>query len=290
MHESSAPSEFTATRLAIARRVAVAHGQECGDASLVSLVSGSVVEDLCDERSDVDMSVLWPQLPGEADLRAACRRAGGDGWFWSQGQVDDGAMVVAFRVDDVEVQIAYSTIARQDAELDDLLLRHNPDTPNHKLAEGLLKAQPLSGAAQLARWQARLAAFPPQLGRAMIEHGLLANPTPWRAMAQMLHRDAELWCRDIVVDACYRLLLALAGLNHLYFTRFQLKRMRRVIAKLSTAPSDLAARMERVLTAPPAIAFAALHGLEGEVLALVAQHHRDLDMSALHARRAAFMP
>jgi uroporphyrinogen-III synthase len=39
-----------------------------------------------------------------------------------------------------------------------------------------------------------------------------------------------------------------------------------------------------------ALAFAALHGLDGKVLALVEKQRRDLDMSALHARRATFMP
>jgi hypothetical protein len=276
-----------ALRRAIAQRVADAH-RGIDDASLLSFVSGSTVEGLADERSDVDMSVVFAALPAEAVLRQACRRVGGE-WFWSQGTVADGGLVVAFRVDGIEVQIGYSTLAQLNADIAQLVVEHNPDTPNHKLAEGVLKALPLAGAAQVAALQARLAPFPPALGRAMVQHGL-ATPTPWRAITQLLHRDAGLWCREIQVEACYRLLLVLCGLNGRYFTRFQVKRVHRLAAQLSTAPPALAERIEALLAAPPREAFMLLHALEGEVLELVAAALPDVEQGALHQRRTAFVP
>jgi hypothetical protein len=281
-------SPESARRLGIARRVALAHEAAGDAATLVSLVSGSTVEDLCDERSDVDMSVLWPTLPDEAALRQACARAGGQPWHWSQGALADGALVVAFRIDGIETQIGYSTLEHQERELDEVLVRHQPDTPNHKLAEGLLKALPLAGGAVLERWQARLAAFPEPLARAMVEHALVKTPTPWRALEQILHRDAALWCREIAVDAGYRLLLALAGLNRRYFTRFQVKRMRRFVDALASAPERFAERLEGALLLPPAEAFTELHALEGEVIALASAQWPAIDVTTLQARRAAF--
>jgi hypothetical protein len=278
----------TARRLAIARRVAQAHEAAADAASMVALVSGSTVDGSCDARSDVDMSVLWPVLPEESALRMACNRAGGQPWHWSQGALADGALVVAFVVDGIETQIGYATLACQEHELDDVLVRHLPDTPNHKLAEGLLKALPLAGAAVLERWQARLADFPEPLARAMAEHALVKTPTPWRAVEQILHRDAALWCRDLLVDAGYRLLLALAGANRRYFTRFQVKRMRRFVDGLSQAPEHFADRLEALLLAPPDEAFAQLHALEGDVLELVAQQWPGLELAPLRARREAF--
>jgi hypothetical protein len=273
-------------RLAIAQRVADAH-RGLDDASLLSFVSGSTVEGLADERSDVYMSVVFATLPSELALRAACRRVGSD-WFWHSGDLDEG-LVVAFHVDGIEVQIGYASEAGLTADLDEVLVRHNPDTPNHKLAEGVLKAVPLAGAERLAALQARLAAFPPALGRAMVAHGLVA-PLSWRGAAQLLHRDAALWCRDVQVDACYRLLLVLSGLNGRYFTRFQVKRLHRLAAQLAIAPPDLAGRIERLLAAPAREAFDALHALEGEVLALVAQHQPAVDLGPVRQRRAAYVP
>lgn len=294
--------------LAIAQLVADAH-RGIDDASLLSFVSGSTVDNLIDALSDVDMSVVFARLPGEAALRAACRRAagapasgtsraaaGGTGdqpegeWTWTLGNLDDPAEggVVAFRIDGIEVQIGYAAEAGLTADIDDLLVRHKPDTPNHKFAEGIAKALPLAGAEKLLALQRRLAQFPDGLARAMVEHGLNAKPIHWRAARQIIHRDAPLWSREIQVEACYSLLLVLCGLNRRWFTRFQVKRMRRLAERLPLAPANLVPRVEHLLSAPPREGFDALHALEAEVLALVAAQMPDVDLAAVRRRHQAY--
>jgi hypothetical protein len=284
-HRRLLPSD---QRRQIAQRVANAH-RPLGAGSLLALVSGSVVEDLADARSDIDMGIVLDPLPTDAALEAACVQAGGAPCFWRTPAGDDGSFVVAFRLEDIEVQIAYASPAAQDAQLDEVLVKHNPDTPLHKLCEGLLKAEPLAGEAQLAALQARIAAFPPELGLAMVEFWL-KTPTPWHAISQILHRDATLWCREILVEACWRQLGMLAGLNQCYFTRFQLKRMHKLAAQFTIAPPDLAARIDALLQAPLPQAFDQLHALEGEVLALVAAHMPAVDVAPALARHAAYTP
>jgi hypothetical protein len=279
---------YSKLRRQLAQRVADAH-RPLGECSLLALVSGSVVEDLADARSDVDMSIVLDPLPDAAALEAACVQAGGAAWFWRTPAGDDGSFVVAFKLEDIEVQIGYSSPAAQTAQLDEVLVKHNPDTPLHKLCEGLAKAEPLAGAAQLAALQARIAHFPPELGLAMVEFWL-KTPTPWRAITQILHRDATLWCREILVEACWRQLGMLAGLNQRYFTRFQLKRMHKLAAQFAIAPPDLAARIDTLLQAPLPQAFDQLHALEGEVLALVALHLPAVDVAPALARRAGYTP
>jgi len=288
--------------VAIAQRVADAH-RGIDDASLLSFVSGSTVDNLIDALSDIDMSVVFARLPAEATLRAACRaaasaagQAAGEGegegeWTWTLGKLatgEDG--VVSFKIDGIEVQIGYASVATLHAELDELLVKHNPDTPNHKLAEGIAKALPLVGAERLVALQARLAHFPDGLARAMVEHGLNAKPIHWRAARQIIQRDAPLWCREIQVEACYALLLVLCGLNRRWFTRFQVKRMRRLADKLVIAPARLVERTEALLAAPPREAFDALHALEAEVLALVAEHMPDVDLEPAQRRQRAYRP
>jgi hypothetical protein len=270
-------------RRAIARRVAGAHRPLAGD-DMIALVSGSVVEDLADERSDVDMAIVFHALPDEVVLRAAC----GADWFWQAGSLAEGSLVVAVRIDGIEVQIAYTDHATLARELDQVLVTHDPDTPLHKLAEGLLKAEPLAGERHLRALQARIADFPEGLGEAMAGH-FLGRVTPWRAIAQIVHRDASLWCRELQVQAGYRLLGALAGLNGLYFTTFQFKRMGRFCDKLHLAPVALAARIEGALQAEPGPAFAELHALEREVVDLVARRWPGLDLTAVRERHAAFV-
>jgi RimJ/RimL family protein N-acetyltransferase len=272
----------------LARRVAQAH-VGLDPPVVLSLLSGSVVEDIADGWSDVDMSVVFETLPAEDALRAACAAAGASPWFWQNGSLAEGSLVVAFRLDGIEVQIGYSDLATLHRELDQVLVDHDPDTPQHKLAEGLQKAEPLIGEAQLRALQERIAVFPPALGRAMATH-FMGRITPWRALSQLLHRDATLWSRELQVAACYKLLGALAGLNGLYFTTFQFKRMTRFAAKLKLAPHDLAMRIERLLHADSAAALIELHALEGEVVELVAARWPDLDLAAVRERRLGFVP
>lgn len=273
-------------RRRLAQRVADAH-RGLDDSSLLAFVSGSVVDGLADARSDVDMSIVMRELPPRDELEAACRRAGGGPWFWTAGDLAAQQAVVAFIADGIEVQVAYASHAVLHDQIDELLLRHNPDTPLHHLAEGILKAEPLFGQRPLQALQARLADFPPELALAMARH-FSATPTPWTAMQQLVHRDAPLWCRDLQVQACYRLLGLLAAVNSRYYSTVQNKRLHHFAASLDLAPPGLADRIEALLAAPPRAAALALHALEGEVLSLVENRFPALDLAALHARRAAF--
>lgn len=286
---SSNPSNArtpAALRRAIAQRVAAAH-EPLGPAGLTAMVFGSTVDGHPDVRSDLDMGIVFERLPAEADLAAACRRAGGGAWVWQNGELAKEGLAVGFDLEGIEVQIAYTDPRILQRDLDELLIEHKPDTLNHKIAEGLLKAEPLIGPDRLAAWRERVAAFPPPLGDAMMRH-YLAEPTPWKWFGYLLQRDAGLWCRELVVDACFRLFGVLAGLNHRYFIPFQFKRMHRFAGQLALAPSHLADRVEALLVAPLPQAFEMLYALDGEVLALLAAHAPQIDTKGALERRTRF--
>lgn len=251
------------------------------------MVFGSSVEVLSDERSDVDMSLVFDALPDEAMLREACREAGGGEWTWFNGERRTEGLAVGFDLGGIEVQIAYTEPRILQADLNKLLGATEPDTPNHKIAEGLLKAEPLIAPDKLAAWRAQVAVFPQALGDAMMRH-YVAQPTPWRWFTLLLHRDAALWSRQLIVEACFRQFGMLAGLNGRYFTTFQFKRMHRFAEQLALAPSQLADRVQALLEAPLAPAFDALFALEGEVLDLLAAHAPQIDLSAARDRRTRY--
>ena len=279
----------SALRREIARRVANAHLELAPD-TLCSMLFGSTVDGICDAQSDIDMSIVFDAFPAEAELAAACRRAGGAEWRWRNGSLDtDDGLAVGFDLDGIEVQIAYMNQRGLSSDLDEVLVKHDPATLNHKVAEGVLKAQPLLGAERVAQWQARVAQFPQPLADAMLRH-YIAERTPWRWFTLLLARDSALWCRELQVDACYRLFGLLAGLNRRYFTVYQFKRMHRFADQLALVPPRFADRVEALLAAPLADSFVALHGLEGEVLALVAAHAPHIDLAAVHEQRKRFDP
>jgi hypothetical protein len=287
MSLSDPSHSHSALRRAIAQRVADAHEPLLPDA-ITAMVFGSTAEDgLADTRSDIDMSIVFEQLPAEAELAAACCSAGGGAWKWQSGRLHEVGLAVSFDLDGIEVQVVYTDPRILQSDLDELLVEHKPDTLNHKIAEGLLKAQPLIGAERLQAWRAKVAAFPPELGDAMMRH-YLSEPTQWKWFGLLLHRDAQLWSRELLIQACYRMFGVLAGLNRRYFTTFQFKRAHRFAAQLAIAPPNLADRIEALLVAPLAEAFTLLYALDGEVLALLAAHAPQIDLSAAQERRAKF--
>jgi hypothetical protein len=284
---AAAPPSPSDLRRALARRVADAHVSLAPAGTLCGMVFGSSVEALSDERSDVDMSLVFDALPAEARLREACRAAGGADWTWFNGDIGTEGLAVGFDLEGIEVQIAYTEPRILQADLDKLLAGTEPDTPNHKIGEGLLKAEPLIAPDKLAAWRARVAQFPQALADAMMRH-YAAQPTPWRWFTLLQQRDAALWSRQLIVEACYRQIGMLAGLNRRYFTTFQFKRMHRFAEQLALAPPQLADRLQTLLEAPLASALDALFVLEGEVLDLLAAHAPQIDLAAARDRRTRY--
>jgi len=174
----------------IARRVARAH-EPLLPGALCAMVFGSTVDGMADASSDLDMGIVFDQLPAEAELRAACANAGGGDWVWHNGNLHEEGMAVGFPLDGIEVQIAYSEPAILQRDLNELLVQHKPDTLNHKVAEGLLKAEGLIDTARLEAWRAQVAAYPQGLADAMMRH-YLTEPTPWKWFGYLLQRDAAL--------------------------------------------------------------------------------------------------
>ena len=71
----------------------------------------------------------------------------------------------------------------------------------------------------------------------------------------------------------------LAGVNRLYFARFEFKRQRAFLEKMTIAPPRFADRLESLLTLPPADAIAELGALILETQAIVERELPGVDVS-----------
>ena len=76
----------------------------------------------------------------------------------------------------------------------------------------------------------------------------------------------------LCAESSLNLLGMLAGLNWLYYSRFQFKRLRRFVATMDLAPLNLADRLDGLFTLDPVAAGAALERLVKETVALVEAH------------------
>jgi hypothetical protein len=99
----------------------------------------------------------------------------------------------------------------------------------------------------------------------------------WYLQDRLAVRDAVLWQYQASVDAAYNLLGILAGLNRLYYSSFQFKRMRSFIAKMTVAPANLAERLESLFQPVRRAAADELERLVSDTLSLVSQHMPEVD-------------
>ena len=81
-----------------------------------------------------------------------------------------------------------------------------------------------------------------------------------------------IWLLESFVESSRNLLGVLAGLNRVYFTTFQFKRMRRFINQLAIAPENLGDRIESLFAGDHVAAIAELEALVREAVALVQLH------------------
>ncbi len=80
----------------------------------------------------------------------------------------------------------------------------------------------------------------------------------------------------MLLEAAFNLLGVLAALNRVYYARFELKRLRRLVAKLALASPELADRLESLFRLPPAEAADELGKLVVETRELVARELPEL--------------
>jgi hypothetical protein len=249
-----------------------------------AMITGSAAEGVSDFFSDLDMTVYYEgELPSEEELAAIRAGHGAPERVWLLGDRVEGNIAEAYELLGIQAQIGHTTIAAWERDIAEVLERFNPDTPLHKAMSGTLECVIVSGDDYLNRWKARIADYPEGLRRAMVEKHLQVFPL-WYVQGSLARRDAMLWHYQIFTEAAYNLLGVLAGVNRLYFTTFQFKKMRRFLAGMGVTPERLAERLEALFTLAPADAVPVLEGLVGDVVALVEREMPDVDTSAVRKR------
>jgi predicted nucleotidyltransferase len=254
-----------------------------------ALLAGSAGRGDADFYSDIDLLLYVDEIPRGTVLDEILAEIGATDAF-PFGEADEHERAVDFDLGGVRAQVAFSTVERFESHLDRLLDRlEELDSPLQKLPIGLLEGMPLHGDALLERWRARVRDYPEPLRRAMVKTHWRFFPLAYYGEA-IATRDAELFRIEMLVNAAFNLLGVLAGLNRLYFARFQLKRTRRLVAGMRLAPDDLADRLEALFRLEPAAAAEELERLVEETRSLVLTELPDLELSTRYRGDARHRP
>ena len=226
---------------------------------------GSAAEGLADADSDIDLIQYYDRLPDPEAFRAALRSAGAE----RLGPLGAGEEFFAdrYRIEGVELQTGATLTARIEQLLVEVRRGDHLGSPMSKPVSGLLHARPLAGAERLVAWQAVAADYPDELQRKAIAHHSRFFPI-WELDAALAARDATLFRVQARLEVAFNVLGVLCALNRTYFTDFQLKRMRALLAGMEVKPARVAERLEAVFDLADAAALADLRGLVEETKGL----------------------
>ena len=242
-----------------------------------AMVTGSVAKGLADTYSDIDMTLYYAdELPDEADLHTIREGLGGSERVWVLGDRSQGSFAEAYELDNVQIQIGHTTIASWEATIAHVRDNLDVESSVQKAMEGTLACQAIYGKRLIDQWKATIADYPPALGKAMVEKNLQFFPV-WGLEPHFQTRDATLWYHAILVESAQHLIGILAGLNQLYFTTFQFKRMQRFIDQMAHKPHQLGERIEALFTNNMHDAVTDLEALVQETIQLVERHLPEID-------------
>ncbi len=241
-----------------------------------AMVVGSAGRGDADFHSDLDLLLYVDELPAE-DVLAGIRQAVG-GTRPIRREPTEHFRGEEFDLDGVRTEVSVFTTVRVEWRLDQLRERIDEvDATVQKIFSGMLEGLPLHGDELIERWQERVRRYPEGLRRATVERHWNFFPL-WYHGEAMAARDAELWRTDMLLEAAFNLLGVLAGINRLYYSRFELKRMRALVAKMELAPPGLADRLESLFRLDADLAAAEVGRLVDETRALAAAEFPDLEL------------
>jgi hypothetical protein len=243
-----------------------------------AMVTGSVAEGLCDEYSDCEMFFYYDELPSMEELCLARQQNQGSEPLWSVGSPEEGVLGESYLVNGVEFQIGHETIANWEKEIFTILEEFDL-SPMMKAMSGTLIGIPLYGEPLIRQWKARIANYPDGLAQRMVEHYLKFFAI-WGVQEKLARRDTTLWYHQILVESAQNILGVLSGLNRVYYTTFQFKRMSRFVMQMKIAPKNLTDRLESLFNQATPVAVNELEALVRETVELVEIHMPQIDTSS----------
>ena len=241
------------------------------------MVTGSTATGQADFHSDVEMFIYYDQLPSIEQLQLARRRNSGSEPIRVLGNYDEGFWGEFYFIDGIEFQIGNVTIEFWELDMAKILQELDVTSPAQKALSGMLDCIPLYGEELISQWKNQIANYPPALAKAMVEKYLNFFPI-WAVRERLATRDSTLFQHQIRLEAGQNILGVLAGLNRLYYSTFQFKRMKQFI-EMNIAPKNLYARLESIYHQKPLAVASQLKELVTETVELVELHMPEIDTS-----------
>lgn len=229
---------------------------------------GSVACGYSDAYSDLELLLVWNQLPSREQQAAFLRALEADYRY----PAFDPEYQSAFRFQGFPMDLWHATIAQEEAFIHAVVHDWSLDlVANNRLAI-LQSCIPLNGADQIVAWKQRVHAYAPELARRFIQ--TYVPHVHLRQLNLAAHRDNPTAFYHALSDIQCSLFLVLLALNRSYFPAF--KWMYPALRQMARTPRQVAARLHAMFDEPP-IHAAHLRAVLAETLDLVEAAYPQID-------------
>jgi predicted nucleotidyltransferase len=237
-------------------------------------VLGSVARGYSDQYSDLELMLVWNQVPSPEQQASLVRLLQAE----HRHPAFDPGYHSAFRIQGIPVDLWHTTRAQEEAFIHAVLDNASLDLVANNRVETLLSCIPLFGTDQAAAWKTRIHAYPRDLALRFIQTYL--PHFHLRQLTFAARRDNPTAYYHTLSDVQCSLFLVLLALNATYFPTF--KWMYPAMRQMRYTPPQIAARLHAMFSEPPILAVDHLRAVLAEALDLVAATYPQIDTT--HAR------
>ena len=241
-----------------------------------AMITGSTATGQADFHSDVEMFIYYDRLPSIEELQLARQQNNGSEPIRVLGDRHECFWGEFYFIEGIEFQIGNNTIASWERDIATVLEKLEVTSPLQKALSGMLDCIPVYGEELIQEWKRQIANYPNALAKAMVKTYLNFFPI-WAVRERLATRDTTLFRHQIRLEIGQNLLGVLAGLNRLYYSTFQFKRMKQFIEQMNIAPKNLYMRLESLYHQEPLSAANQIKELVAETVGLVELHMPEID-------------
>lgn len=239
------------------------------------LVTGSVAKGLADGNSDIDIIMYYDQLPSEAEFEAYRQAAFDSGGGFYGGNAEEGFALYQY-IDGIRHDFSHGRLEETDTLIKEFLVEPDLENANKQIIiDGVLTGVSLKGAAITQSWKEKLANYPPQLGRMLIEKYLRFRPH-WVLQKMGVDRNEVIFVQEELLTAVQNIFGVLCGLNQLYHPG-KIKGLNHTVAQMQHTPPNIATRLPALFEGDKQTAVNNLKTLIEETISLVETHLPHID-------------
>ena len=244
-------------------------------------VGASVSKDRATRYSDLDIIMIWDELPEKSFFEKAYHENGGERRYIHSKS--ENGMLEIYYVKNVECQFSHQHFSFYEDIVKQLQAESLEKIP-HLIGDGFLTVKPLYGEDYIQSVKDRLSQFPEGLRKKMVERYLRFGPFD-ELRYRFQKTENIIWNTDVISIYVKRLLSALLGLNRMYIPG-DFRKVDYLINKMKHKPENLYQRILDLYSGRPVEILDKLYELTREVFDLVEKH---LPEFAIAEVRAKFM-